>query len=187
MNGSALLRKVFLSSPALAASLYGLVVIALLWLIASSLVDLLARYDQRNSAADMLAQFEGRPVRGDRRGKNNSAAPQGSAFLDGKTVTVAGAALVQRVAEATTKVGGNVLSTQVELQGNRSKAGFVSVVASCEIEQPAVQQLLYDLEAGLPFLFVDQLVVQAPLAVATTGEGKLRVMLTVSGQWQGSK
>ncbi|WGR74547.1 MULTISPECIES: type II secretion system protein GspM [unclassified Bradyrhizobium] len=184
MNGSALLRKVFLSSPALAASLYGLVVIALLWLIANSLVDLLARYDQRNSAADMLAQFEGRPVRGERRGKNNSAAPQGSAFLDGKTVTVAGAALVQRVAEATTKVGGNVLSTQVELQ---SKAGFVSVVASCEIEQPAVQQLLYDLEAGLPFLFVDQLVVQAPLAVATTGEGKLRVMLTVSGQWQGSK
>lgn len=159
MNGSALLRKVFLSSPALAASLYGLVVIALLWLIANSLVDLLARYDQRNSAADMLAQFEGRPVRGERRGKNNSAAPQGSAFLDGKTVTVAGAALVQRVAEATTKVGGNVLSTQVELQ---SKAGFVSVVASCEIEQPAVQQLLYDLEAGLPFLFVDQLVVQAP-------------------------
>jgi general secretion pathway protein M len=187
MNGSALLRRAFVSSPATAAALYGLVVVALLWLIASSIVDLLARYDQLNGAATMLAQFEGRTARADRRGENNPATPGGSAFLEGKTVTVAGAALVQRVAGAITKVGGNVLSTQVELQGSQSKAGFISVATSCEIEQPAVQQLLYDLEAGFPFLFVEQLVVQAPVAVATTGEGKLRVLLTVSGQWQGSK
>jgi general secretion pathway protein M len=104
---------------------------------------------------------------------------------------VAGAALQQRVTAAVGKLGGNVLSTQVDLAGTLSKEGFVSLVASCEIDQPALQQLLYDLEAGMPFLFVDQLVVQAP--EAGTGQdglaagGRMRVLLGVSGQWQGAK
>jgi general secretion pathway protein M len=59
------------------------------------------------------------------------------------------------------------------------------MIASCEIEQPQLQQLLYDLEAGMPFLFVDQLVVQTPLA--ESGNGKLRILLGVSGQWRGAK
>jgi general secretion pathway protein M len=39
----------------------------------------------------------------------------------------------------------------------------------------------------MPFLFVDQLVVEAPASVAESSAGKLRVLLTVSGQWQGKK
>ena len=38
----------------------------------------------------------------------------------------------------------------------------MSLIASCEVDQPALQQLLYDIEAGMPFLFVDQLEAQAP-------------------------
>ena len=102
-------------------------------------------------------------------------------------MTVAGAALQQRVTAAVTKVGGNVLSSQVELQGPQAKNGFVSLIASCEVDQPSLQQLLYDLEAGMPFLFVDQLVVQAPQA-GTASEGtRMRVMVAVSGQWQSTK
>jgi general secretion pathway protein M len=50
-----------------------------------------------------------------------------------------------------------------------------------------LQQLLYDLEAGMPFLFIDQLVVQTPTAASGPGSGKLRILLTVSGQWRGAK
>ena len=41
----------------------------------------------------------------------------------------------------------------------------------------------------MPFLFVDQLVVQAPEGGTGTdaGGGKMRVLLGVSGQWQGGK
>jgi len=56
---------------------------------------------------------------------------------------------------------------------------------SCEIEQSALQQLLYDLEAGMPFLFIDQLVVQAP--VVGVQESRTRVLLSVAGLWGGSK
>jgi general secretion pathway protein M len=55
------------------------------------------------------------------------------------------------------------------------------------MEQPALQKLLYDLEAGMPFLFVDQLVVQAPVTLTTSGDGRLHVLIAVSGQWQGTK
>jgi general secretion pathway protein M len=110
--------------------------------------------------------------------------PTGSAFLEGATVTVAGASLLQRVAGAVTKAGGNVLSSQLDLQGPQAKTGFISMVANCELEQSAMQSLLYDLEAGMPFLFIEQLDIQV---ATTSGDSKLRFLLGVSGQWQGAK
>jgi general secretion pathway protein M len=61
------------------------------------------------------------------------------------------------------------------------------MIASFEIDQSELQKLLYDLEAGMPFLFIDQLVVQAPLTSSVTGGGRLRLLLAVSGQWPGAK
>ena len=57
------------------------------------------------------------------------------------------------------------------------------------MEQPALQRLLYDLEVGMPFLFVDQLDVQVPQTTTgnESGTGKIRVVLGVSGRWQGNK
>jgi general secretion pathway protein M len=57
------------------------------------------------------------------------------------------------------------------------------------MEQPALQKVLYELEVGMPFLFVDQLDVQVPQTTATSeaGTGRIRVVLGVSGQWQGNK
>jgi general secretion pathway protein M len=182
MNFAATLRKTFLASPLLAAVAYVALVFALLFTAITSVADMFGQRAEVASSAAMLEQLEGRrPVAA--RGTEVSM-PSGSAFLEGATVTVAGAALIQRVAGAVTKLGGNVLSTQVELKGTQSKAGFISILASCEVEQVGLQQLLYDLEAGMPFLFVDQLVVQTP---SGSGTGKLRILLAVSGQWQGAK
>jgi general secretion pathway protein M len=135
----------------------------------------------------MLEQLDGRRPRAGRGGAGDQAMPSGSAYLEGATVTVAGAAMLQRVAGAVVKFGGNVLSTQLDVQGTPSKAGYLSMIASCEIEQAQLQQVLYDLEAGMPFLFVDQLVVQTPLSGSSEETGKLRVLLAVSGQWRGAK
>jgi len=187
MKGLALLRRNLLVLPPVAALLYAAVLISLLWMIGSTIAATLAQREQYSGATTLLTQIEARRNPSARRGANDVLVPSGSPFLEGATVTVAGAGLVQRVADAVTKVGGSVLSTQVDLQGSESKAGFVSVAASCEVDQPGLQELIYDLEAGLPLLFVDQLVVQAPPTVVSTGEGRLRVLLTVSGQWQGGR
>ena len=122
-------------------------------------------------------------------GSSLAAEHPGSPFLEGPTVTVAGAALLQRVATAVGNVGGTIQSSQVDVLGTQAKDGFVGLVVSCEMEQPALQKVLYDLEAGMPFLFVDQLDVQVPQTTSASeqGSGRIRVVLGVSGQWQASK
>lgn len=186
MNQVATLRNV-LNQPLAAAACFVAVMALLLFVIISSLADVLSQRAEVIASTTMLDQFEGRRPSATRNAPGGVAAPSGSPFLEGATVTVAGAALLQRVTAAVTKLGGSVLSSQVDLQGTEAKAGFLSVIASCEIDQVGLQQLLYDVEAGMPFLFIDQLVVQAPSNFGAATEGKLRVLLTVSGQWKGGK
>jgi general secretion pathway protein M len=185
MNITAALRRSFATSPMLAAAAYAGLVFALLAMAVGSVVDVFGQRAAVAASAAMLEQLDGRnaAVPGGR--STDAQMPSGSPFLEGATVTIAGAALLQRVAGAVTKLGGNVLSSQLDVQGTPSKAGFVSMIASCEIDQPSLQPLIYDLEAGMPFLFIDQLAVQAPST--SQGEGKLRVLLAVSGQWKGVK
>jgi len=135
--------------------------------------------------SDLLDQLQGRKARGS--GTSPLAAEHpGTPFLEGPTVTVAGATLLQRVAAAVGNVGGTIQSSQVDVTGTQAKDGFVGLVVSCEMEQPALQKLLYDLEVGMPYLFVDQLDVQVPQMTAIES-GKIRVVLGVSGQWQAGK
>ena len=187
MNGDHAIDRYLKRYPALAVLGYVAVVGVMLLLVWVAVSDLMERKRTVDAAADMLARLEGRgPAAGKSEdGTTAGPAPPGSPFLEGQTVTVAGAALLQRVAGAVTKVGGNVLSSQVELQGSQSKNGFVSLVASCEMDHTALQGLLHDIEAGMPFLFVDQLVAQAP--VSASEGGRTRVLLAVSGLWPGAK
>lgn len=185
MKLTALLKRSFATSPMLAAAAYAGLLFALLVMVVGSIIDVLGQRAAVAASAAMLEQLDGRKATGPGGRSTDASMPSGSAFLEGATVTIAGAALLQRVAGAVTKLGGNVLSSQLDVQGTPSKAGFVSMIASCEIDQPALQPLIYDLEAGMPFLFIDQLAVQAP--TTSQGEGKLRILLAVSGQWQGVK
>ena len=176
-------RKIITTSPMVAVALYAGLVVALLFVVVTSIMDVVGQRGEVAASAAMLEQLEGhRPAV---KGQGEVTMPTGSAYLEGATVTIAGATLLQRVAGAVVKFGGNVLSTQLDLQGPQTRTGFLSMIASCEIEQVQLQQLLYDLEAGMPFLFVDQLVIQTP--VAESGSGKLRILLAVSGQWRGAK
>lgn len=185
MNLWAILRKSLMGSPFVAAMAYAALVLILLSIVVSSIADILSQRTAVAASAAMLEQLEGRRIATPKGPAAGAGMPSGSPFLEGATVTVAGAALLQRVAGTVTKFGGNVLSSQLDVQGTHAKAGFVSMIASCELDGPALQPLLYDLEAGMPFLFIDQLSVQAP--TTSLGEGKLRVLLAVSGQWQGAK
>jgi general secretion pathway protein M len=174
--------------PLGAAICYVVVVIAFLvttWLYIS---DFLERRQAVAAAGDVLSHLEGRNPSSSRNADaKGTPFVTGSPVLQGPTVTVAGAALLQRVAGAITHVGGNILSSQVDLLGAQSKNGFVKVSVDCQVDQPSLQQLLYDLEGGMPFLFVDQLVAQAPEAATGALKGKMRVSILVSGQWQGAK
>lgn len=186
MNSAATVDRFFKRYPVVAVALYVAVVLgcgAATWWAVAVVLDHRASL---RASRELLAQFEGRQAPGAEPAATGPM-PAGSPFLEGGTITVAGAALLQRVAAAIGRVGGSVQSSQVEVQGPHAAEGYVSLDVSCELAQPAVQQLLYDLEAGMPFLFIDQLVIQAPQGSATSDNGRMRVLLSVSGPWQGHK
>lgn len=188
VTGGNAVARALASSPLIAVTLYVAIAGALLLTTGLSIAEIVAHRQALAQTSDLLDQFRGR-----KGGAKNVTASMtehpGTPFLEGPTVTVAGANLLQRVAAAVANVGGQVQSSQVDVSGAQTKDGFVGLVVSCELEQPALQRLLYDLEAGMPFLFVDQLDVQVPqtTALSDAGAGRVRVILGVSGQWQAGK
>lgn len=181
-------EKILSRFPFAAVVLYIALIATFVFTAMGNVLQVVDRRAAVGAATDILAQMEARgAARSPSAAATDVSVPAGSPFVEGATVSVAGAMLLQRVANAATRLRGNVLSSQVDLQGSQSKAGFVAVTSSLEVEPASLQPLLYDLEAGMPFLFVDQLVVQAPSNAASTAGGKLRVMLSVSAQWRGVK
>lgn len=173
-------------SPLVAVVLYLAIAGGLLATTGLAIASIIDHQRALAQTASLLDQLQGRQGRG---AAAAVSARTGSPFLEGPTVTVAGAALLQRVAAAVGSVGGTIQSSQVDVLGTEAKDGVVNLVVSCELEQSALQTLLYDLEAGMPFLFVDQLDVQVPQSTASNegGAGRIRVMLGISGQWLGNR
>ena len=157
-------------SPLIAVVLYVVVIGGLLAMAGMAVANILDHQRALARTSDLLDQLQGRRARG--AGTSPLAAEHpGTPFLEGPTVTVAGATLLQRVAAAVGNVGGTIQSSQVDVLGTQAKDGFVGLLVSCEMEQPALQKLLYDLEAGMPFLFVDQLDVQVPQTTSANEAG----------------
>lgn len=188
VTGGNAVARALASSPLIAVTLYVAIAGALLLTTGLSIAEIVAHRQALAQTSDLLDQFRGRKG-GAKNVTASMAEHPGTPFLEGPTVTVAGANLLQRVAAAVANVGGQVQSSQVDVSGAQTKDGFVGLVVSCELEQPALQRLLYDIEAGMPFLFVDQLDVQVPqtTALSDAGAGRVRVILGVSGQWQAGR
>ncbi len=186
MNSGNAITRALTHSPLIAVTLYLALFGGLATTAGLSVSDIAGHRAELAQTMDLLDQLRGRKPHG---AAPLSPAHPGTPFLEGPTVTVAGAALLQRVAAAVTNAGGTIQSSQVDVTGREAKDGYVGLIVSCEMEQPALQKLLYDLESGMPFLFVDQLDVQVPQTTThdEAAAGKIRVVIGVSGQWQGSK
>ena len=120
-------------SPVFAVLLYIVVVGGLVVTTGLAVSDIVDHQRGLAQTSDLLDQLRGR-------GKRSSATPlgaehPGTPFLEGPTVTVAGATLLQRVAAAIASVGGTIQSSQVDVTGTQAKDGFVSLVVSSEMEQ----------------------------------------------------
>jgi general secretion pathway protein M len=171
--------------PLAAVAAYFALIVVFVFITMGTALDVLQRRDAVAAASEILDRIEVHDPGRAPTVRTDVSVPTGSPFLEGTSASVAGAALLQRVTAATKRMNGNTLSSQVDLLGPQSKAGFIRATSSFEIDPAQLQPLLYDLEAGMPFLFVDELVVQGPSA--STQGGKFRVLLGVSGQRQGPK
>lgn len=190
MTGSSLYRSV-IRHPSVPGLIYlGLMVVLCLTTVCM-LVDIVERYNARNASLAVLGRLDARaqgasaPRSGPVPSPPLQSQPPGSPLLEGQTITLASATLLQRIAGAVTDVGGSLASSEIEPPGAQGKDGFVRAMATIEIDQVALQAFLYNIEAGMPFLFIDQLSVQMPMP-ADDG-ARMRVHISVSGLWQGGK
>ncbi len=180
------LERIFLRYTAIPALCYGVFVLLLLASAAFAITDIVQRHRKVLESTEILARFEHPKASTSlENGQIGGEVPAGSPFLEGQTETIASAALLQRVTSAIARIGGNVVSSEARPQDRQSTDGLVRMTATFEIEQKSLQPLLYDIEAGMPFLFVNKFVAQAP--VSAGDGGRMRVVLEVSGLWPGTK
>jgi len=170
-----------------AVAAYAGVVIALLAMSLALVADLHDKSAAIAAAQMRLDQLSERSAPGSPTSIGSNPGVTGSPFLDGRTITIAGAALQQRIEAAVAKGGGELTSSQVDLDGPDAKNGFVNLTASVEAGQPAVQTILYDIEAGMPYLFVDKLSIQSPEVFGEPESGRMRMTIGVAGQWRSSE
>jgi general secretion pathway protein M len=180
------LYRYLIRHPSLPGAIYLVLVVVLCLTTVFMLVDMVERYDARNASLAVLARLDARAQGPSALASGQvQSQPPGSPLLEGQTITLASAALLQRITGAVTDVGGSLASSEIEPQGAQAKDGYVRAIATFEIDQVALQALLYNIEAGMPFLFIDQLSVQMPIP-ANDG-ARMRVLISVSGLWQGGR
>ena len=186
MNIAKLFNAGTAASPTVAALAYAVLVATLGASVVFSAKGLLDRRAAVDAARDTASRITARgpAVAGTVNPDGTSTATY---FLEGATVTIAGAALLQHVVATVTRLGANVVSSQVDLEGTQSKDGFLTATVNCDMDQPALQQVVYEIESGMPFLFIDQLDVKVAGGTASPASGRLRVQLSVSGQWKGAR
>ena len=183
MNVDQTITRLVRSRPNLCALVYlALVGVGFLVAVAAA-AQIIERYQALRASDEMLARLRDRAAPHSPQSPARGGALKASPFLSGSTITVASAGLLQRVAGLITAAGGTISSSEVEPQSAQGKDGYVRVTVNCELEQARLQQLLYDIEAGMPFLFIEQLVAQGP----QPENPRMRLVIEIAGLWPGAK
>jgi general secretion pathway protein M len=170
---------------ALAALSYVAIVLTLCFTALFSILSTIEQYRARDASLEALSRLRERSSLSSRASDGTATWLRGTPFLQGQTVTLASAALLQHLTNTITKSGGSVVSTEIETQSAQLKDGYIRANAVCELDQSNLQKLLHHIESDVPFLFMDQLVIQP--ATGATEEGRMRVLLGVSGMWLAQK
>ncbi len=159
--------------------------------VAAPALALKARSDAAQALADeqdLFARFQAahaRPGGGKANASHDLGAAPESAFLNAQTQGLASAQLQAYLSQLVLAQRASLASSGGE-QSNRPDApDTVRLQATLEIRYDALQTLLYRLEAGTPYVFVDSMVVQPPTTTASrAGNGDaMKVTLNLRSLW----
>jgi general secretion pathway protein M len=150
---------------------------------ASTAVSLSERWAD---VAQMKEQVEALRAREKRLAALPGHNPSASPLFEASTITLAGAALQQRLEAAVATARGRLVSSKVEV-APRGDERRIALAAELTIAEDDMQALLHDLETGRPYLFVDAIEARAPERASEAAGGAMRVSLAVSGRWSGVK
>jgi len=133
---------------------------------------------------EMVARLEAR-LRTDRPNRLVATAPP-TAFLDAPTQGLAGAQLQAHLAQTAGAQQAGLISSGLEAAKREDTPDTIRLQATMEIGLSALQAILYQLESGTPYVFVEALTVQ-PAGAATGRPAEdplLRATLIVRAFWR---
>jgi general secretion pathway protein M len=165
----------------------GLLALVLLALYSFVVGPLLADYaDSRHEVADSraaLAHYQeiGRDIP-DLKQQLDALHRQGATgagYLDGRNETLVAAALQERLKGAVVQTGGRLTSTQVLASTEKGQTRRVVVRGQMQMSIAALQRVLYTLESGSPYLFIDNLDVRPILGSRAPGTADSDALLDV--------
>jgi general secretion pathway protein M len=145
--------------------------------------DASAELSERQGVLDRLEARAGIHSESGRPSKAASAPAQ--AFLDAATAGLAAAELEAYVARLADR-NAALVSFGTQASAGEDAAAVVRIEASLDITLSALQGLLYQLESGTPYVFVDSMTVRAPstAAVGAAENQALRVALNLHALWR---
>jgi general secretion pathway protein M len=145
--------------------------------------------DEIEARGQLLAMLDRQAAaRASARSEAPSSRLKDIAAISAPTETVAASALQKQILERLEATGGSVQSVQAERVKDAAADGLRRLVAQLTFDSSiaGLQRLLFELETGAPFVFVDSMTVQpAATSVPGTKPGdRLRVTLSVSSYWK---
>lgn len=137
---------------------------------------------ERNERREMLSRLEGRLKTA---GSRPTAAPP-AAFLDASTPGLASAQLQSYVGQLAGNQNASLVSSGAETVKRDDAPDTVRVQATLDMNLQSLRALLYELESGTPYVFVDALTVQPVNAAAgqSVEDPQLRATLSLRALWR---
>jgi general secretion pathway protein M len=167
----------------IAGAALALVVGACVTLVTWSLQSRSGALQELADSQDALSRLESRARSPSAPGGQGMAAPM-EAFLDAPTTGLAGADL-QAYVERLANQHAALVSFAVQPASREDPPDTVRIEASLDISLIDLQVLLYQLESGTPYVFVESMTVRtAGAAVRSGAPDALRVTLALRALWR---
>ena len=176
-------REVLLSLGAL-----GAVLVVCMSVLGFSLQARSEAAQERDARSAVLSQLEAHLKARNARPKAAGVAPA-TAFLAAPTQGLAGAQLEAYLRQTAAAQHATVISSGLDSSRHDDRPDSIRLQATLDMNLEALQTMLYRLESGTPYVFVDSLSVQIPGTGAqrATEDPLLRVTLGLRAIWQRDK
>jgi len=173
-------REVMLSLGAL-----GAVLVVCVGVLGFSLQARFEAAQERDAHSEVLSQLEAHLKARNARPKSAAVAPA-AAFLAASTQGLAGAQFEAYLQQRAAAQHATVISSGLDPGRHDDRSDSIRLQATLDMNLEALQRMLYQLESGTPYVFVDSLSVQIPGTGAQRAveDPLLRVTLGLRAIWQ---
>ena len=150
-----------------------------------ALLDRVAAAQERSEQGETLSRLlaRARTQGAEHKVRKVEAAPA-EAFLSASSMGLAGGDL-QAYVERLASQHAAIVSIAVQQSAREDPPDTIRVEASLELDLGSLQTLLYELESGVPYVFVDALSIRSASGEAAPSDGgTLHVTLGLRGLWR---